>query len=35
LEKQFAYAELGRPDASAAARQEWAVLPPPDPRWSV
>jgi glucose-6-phosphate isomerase len=35
LGKQFAYALLGRPDASAGARQEWDALPKPDPRWSV
>lgn len=35
LGKQFAYAELGRSDASPDARREWGMLPPPDPRWSV
>ncbi len=35
LGKQFAYAELGRPDASAETRAEWAALPKTDPRWVV
>jgi glucose-6-phosphate isomerase len=34
LGKQFAYAQLGRPGADAA-KNEWASLPKPDPRWSV
>ena len=34
LGKQFAYAMLGREDASAA-RAEWERLPAPDARWSV
>jgi len=35
LGKQFAYALLGRSDASPDARREWDALPKPDPRWSV
>ena len=34
LGKQFAYAQLGRADATAA-RTEWESLPKPDKRWSV
>ena len=34
LGKQFTYAMLGRADAERA-RQEWNMLPKPDPRWSV
>ena len=34
LGKQFTYAMLGRPDAEQA-REEWNLLPKPDPRWSV
>jgi glucose-6-phosphate isomerase len=34
LGKQFTYAQLGRPDAEQA-RQEWNLLPKPDPRFSV
>ena len=34
LGKQFTYALLGRADAERA-RQEWNMLPKPDPRWSV
>jgi glucose-6-phosphate isomerase len=34
LGKQFAYAQLGRPDA-AEAKKEWDTLPAADPRWSV
>jgi glucose-6-phosphate isomerase len=34
LGKQFTYAMLGRPDAEQA-RQEWSLLPKPDPRYSV
>ena len=34
LGKQFAYAQLGRADATAA-RAEWESLPKPDKRWSV
>jgi len=34
LGKQFTYAMLGRPDAEQA-RQEWNLLPKPDPRFSV
>ena len=34
LGKQFTYAMLGRADAEAA-RQEWNLLPKPEPRWSV
>lgn len=34
LGKQFTYAMLGRADAEEA-RQEWNLLPKPDPRWSV
>ena len=34
LGKQFTYAMLGRADAEQA-RQEWNMLPKPDPRWSV
>lgn len=34
LGKQFAYAMLGRP-GSEAARQEWDLLPRPDPRFRV
>ena len=34
LGKQFTYAMLGRPDAEQA-RQEWNLLPKPDPRYSV
>lgn len=34
LGKQFTYAMLGRADAERA-RQEWNMLPEPDPRWSV
>ena len=34
LGKQFTYAMLGRPDAEQA-RQEWSLLPKPDPKYSV
>ena len=34
LGKQFTYAMLGRPDAEQA-RQEWNLLPKPDPRYSI
>ncbi|HEX2717372.1 MAG TPA: glucose-6-phosphate isomerase [Gemmatimonadaceae bacterium] len=34
LGKQFTYAMLGRPDAERA-RQEWSLLPKPEPKWSV
>ena len=34
LGKQFTYAMLGRADAERA-RQEWIMLPKPDPKWSV
>jgi len=34
LGKQFTYAMLGRPDASAA-REEWERLPRPDSRWII
>jgi len=34
LGKQFTYAQLGRADAEQA-RQEWNMLPKPDPRFSV
>jgi len=34
LGKQFTYAQLGRADAEQA-RQEWNMLPEPEPRFSV
>ena len=34
LGKQFTYAMLGRADAEQA-RQEWNMLPKPDPKWAV